>query len=281
MMQDKIDQFLITVKDAVATEKLLLPSIPEVALKVREECEKANSSAQQVAEILSQDPALSVRLLQVANSSLYRTRSSIDNIQMAITRLGLRLVKDLIMGLAMKQLYTASNDVLAERFNELWMSSSKTAALSRMLAAKCDNIDPEQAMLAGLTHNIGALPILIMAEDDDELFDNPEALRKIVHEMQGEVGAYIFQAWHFPDYMIEVSRQCYDFSRSHDDAVDYIDIVQVALLEGSIYTCLECPEPENWDSVPAFQKVGIDTAGNILEIEENKLVFEETQALFR
>ena len=60
-MQDKIEEFLNTVKKAVATEQLLLPSIPEVALRIRDECEKTNSSSQQVSEILSQDPALSVR----------------------------------------------------------------------------------------------------------------------------------------------------------------------------------------------------------------------------
>lgn len=280
-MEQKIEQFLTTVKDAVATEKLLLPSIPEVALSVRNECEKINSSSQQVAEILGQDPALSVRLLQVANSSLYRTRSSIENINMAITRLGLRLVKDLIMGLAMKQLYKASNDVLKERFNELWLASSKTAALSRLIALECDGLDPEKAMLAGLIHNIGALPILIMAEDDDDLFDNPEALHQITRKMQGEVGAYIFNAWHFPDYMSEVATQCYDFTRTHDGPADYVDVVQVALLQGSIYTCLDCPDPEFWDTVPAFEKLKIDTVTNMLEIDENKILFEETHALFK
>lgn len=280
-MQEKTNYFLDSVKEAVAAEKLLLPSIPEVALKIRDECEKENSSAQQVAELLNQDPALSVRLLQVVNSSLYRTRSSIENIQMAITRLGLRLVKDLVMGLAMKQLYKASNDVLAERFNELWMASSKTAALSRILAMNCGHTDPEKAMLAGLIHNIGALPILVMAEDDDDLFDNPTALHKIIREMQGEVGAYIFRAWHFPEFMVDVAINCYDFQRSNEGQADYVDLVQVALLEGSIYTCLECPDPEQWSTVPAFEKLGIDTSGNILDIEENKMVFEEAYSLFK
>lgn len=280
-MEEKIEHFLNTVKDAVATEKLLLPSIPEVALRVRSECEKANSSSQHVAEILGQDPALSVRLLQVANSSLYRTRSSIENIQMAITRLGLRLVKDLIMGLAMKQLYKPSNDVLKERFSELWMASSKTAALSRLIALECPHLDPEQAMLAGLIHNIGALPILIMAEYDDDLFDNTEALNIITRKMQGEVGAHIFKAWHFPAYMSDVATECYDFTRTHNGPADYVDVVQVALLQGSIYTCLNCPDPEFWDTVPAFEKLGINTVSNMLEIDENRILFEETHALFK
>ena len=280
-MQQKIESFLAKIKLAIENEQLLLPSIPEVALRVREECEKRDSSLEQVAEILTLDAALSARLLQIANSPLYRTRITIDNIQAGINHLGLRLVKDLITGLAMKQLYHASNDVLAERLNELWVSSSKTAALSRMLAANCDGIDPDKAMLAGLIHNVGALPILIMAEDDDDLFEAPDALHRIIMQTQGDVSAYIFKAWNFPEHMIDVARQCYDFNRNHEGPADYIDVVQAALLEGSIYTGLECPDPEDWGSIPVFKKVGLDTDTNVLEIGDNKLIFEDTQALFK
>ena len=278
-MQQKIEKFFHEVKDAVATERLLLPSLPDTALEIKEECEKEESSAQKIAEVLAQDPALSVRLLQVANSSLYRTRNAIDNIQMAITRLGLKLVKDLIISLAMKQVYQASTDVLNERFRELWLSSVKTSAMSRMLASQCKHLDTEQAMLAGLIHNIGDLPILLMAEDDEDLFENPEALFEIIKNLQGEVGAYIFKAWHFPQFMIDVAQECYHFNRTHESAADYVDIVQVALIEGSIYSGLECPD--DWSSVPAFKKLGIDTEANMLDIEENKLIFEETQSLFK
>jgi len=278
-MQQKTDLFLAEVKDAVATERLLLPSLPDVALKIKAECEKENSSSQMIAEVIISDPAMSVRLLQIANSSLYRTRISTDNIQMAITKLGLKLVRDLIMSLSMKQLYKASNDVISERFNELWLASTKTAAIAHLLAAQHKHLDPEKAMLAGLIHNIGALPIILMAEEDDDLFDQPGELFKIIQKMQGEVGAYIFQKWHFPDYMIGVANECYHFRRNHDGPADYIDVVQVALIQGSIYTGLECPE--DWSTVSAFARLGIDTESNVLDIEENKLVFDETTTLFK
>ena len=278
-MQQKTDLFLAEVKDAVATERLLLPSLPDVALKIKAECEKENSSSQMIAEVIISDPAMSVRLLQIANSSLYRTRISTDNIQMAITKLGLKLVRDLIMSLSMKQLYKASNDVISERFNELWLASTKTAAIAHLLAAQHKHLDPEKAMLAGLIHNIGALPIILMAEEDDDLFDQPGELFKIIQKMQGEVGAYIFQKWHFPDYMIDVANECYHFRRNHDGPADYIDVVQVALIQGSIYTGLECPE--DWSTVSAFSRLDIDTESNVLDIEENKLVFDETTTLFK
>jgi len=278
-IQEKAEHFLTEVKEAVSTEKLLLPSLPDVALKIKAECEKEDSSAQTIANVISQDPAMSVRLLQVANSTIYRTHISTDNIHMAISKLGLKLVRDLIISLSMKQLYRASSDVIAERFRELWITSTKTAALAHLLASKHPHLDTEKAMLAGLIHNIGALPIILMAEDDDDLFDKPEALCKVVQKMQGEVGAYIFQKWHFPEYMVDVSSNCYQFRRTHDDIADYTDIIQVALIQGSIYTGLDCPE--DWSTVPAFSKLGIDTESHVLDIEENKLIFDETTTLFK
>lgn len=278
-IQQKTELFLAEVKDAVATERLLLPSLPEVALKIKTECEKENSSSEKIAEVIISDPAMSVRLLQIANSSIYRTRISTDNIQMAITKLGLKLVRDLIMSLSMKQLYNASSDVIAERFNELWLASTKTAAIAHLLATTQKHLDPEKAMLAGLVHNIGALPIILMAEDDDDLFDQPGQLFKVIQKMQGEVGAYIFQKWHFPTYMIDVANECYHFRRHHEGPADYVDVVQVALIQGSIYTGLECPE--DWSTVSAFSRLNIDTESHVLDIEENKLVYDETTTIFK
>ena len=62
-MQHKIEQFLKQIKEAVASEQLLLPSLPDVALQVREQCEKDEASLQTIADVLSQDPALSVATL--------------------------------------------------------------------------------------------------------------------------------------------------------------------------------------------------------------------------
>ena len=278
-MTDNTDKFLQQVREAVATEQLFLPSLPDVAVKVQKEFEQPNATAQSLADTLSMDPALSVRLLQVANSPLYRSRSMADSLQMAITRLGLGMVKNLVISLAMKQIYKASTDVLEERFKELWLASIKTAALSRILAASHKELDTELAMLAGLTHNIGALPILLLAEDDDELFNKPEELNRTILEIQGEVGTHIFKAWHFPQPLIDVVSECMNFNRNNTAAADYVDIVQVALIQGSIFTGLDCPD--DWSSIAAFKKLGIDSSTNILDIEENKIIFDETQSLFK
>lgn len=278
-MQDKTSDFLQRIQYAVASEQLFLPSLPEVILRIRAECDRDNASAQNIADVISQDSALAVRLLQVANSSLYRTHQPVASLYAAITRLGLRMVKDIVLTLCLKQLYQPRSKVLQDQFRQLWQTSVHTASLSRMLASQTSHLQAEQSMLAGLTHNIGALPILLMAEDDEELRSNSNDLHTVINNLQGELGAYIFKAWHFPGYLIEVVSGCYQFNRRHDGAADYLDVVQVALIEGSLHNKLDCPD--DWASVPAFGKLGIDTDSHILDLEANKILFDETEALFK
>ena len=93
-------------------------------------------------------------------------------------------------------------------------------------------INPEQALLAGLIHNIGSLPIIVLAEDDDELFQNSDALSEIIRELQDKVGEMILSSWNFPESMTQVVKQCHNFNYHHDGNASLVDIVQVALLQG-------------------------------------------------
>lgn len=271
-MTEKAAQFFNDLKSAVESDQLILPTLPEVALKIREAVESENTSAQQVAEILTQDASLSARLIQVSNSPLYRSRTPIEDLQMAVTRLGIRLVKDLVISLAMKQIYQATSDVLDEHFRKIWNTSVEVAAICRMLASTVPGINPEQALLAGLIHNIGSLPILVMAEDDDDLFNNGDALGKVINELQGRVGVLILETWNFGDAMIEVVKEAHNFSYDHEGGANLVDLVQISLLQGGhIETDID------WASVPAFAKLGMDTEVNIVEIEENKEMIESTK----
>jgi len=271
-MTEKAEQFFNELKSAVESDQLILPTLPEVALKIREAVESENTSAQQVAETLTQDASLSARLIQVSNSPLYRSRTPIEDLQMAVTRLGIRMVRDLVISLAMKQIYQATSDVLDEHFRRIWNTSVEVAAICRMLATTVPGINPEQALLAGLIHNIGALPILVMAEDDNELFNDGEALGQVITELQGRVGILILETWNFGDAMIDVVKNAHNFSYDHEGGANLVDLVQIALLQGGhIETDID------WDNVPAFAKLGMDTEVNIVDIEENKEIIESTK----
>ncbi|MCW8853186.1 MAG: HDOD domain-containing protein [Gammaproteobacteria bacterium] len=275
-MSTKAETFFEDLKQAVESDQLVLPTLPEVALKIRDAVESENTSAQQIAETLTQDASLSARLIQVANSPLYRSRTPIEDLQMAVTRLGIRMVRDLVISLAMKQIYQATSDVLDERFRDIWGASVEVAAICRMLATTIPGINPEQALLAGLIHNIGSLPVLLMAEDDDDLFQDANALTDIIWEIQGKVGELILKTWNFPDNMTEVVKECHNFDYDHVEAgPNLVDIVQVALLQGGHVDAAH--EPADWNSVPAFAKLGMDTEVNVVEMDENQEIIENTK----
>ena len=146
-----------------------------MALRIRDAVEQDSSTAQQIADMVATDAALSARLLQVANSPLYRGRVPIENIQMAVTRLGQKLVRSLVVSLAMRQIFQATSDTLDTRLRAIWEESVQVAAISRALAQTV-GLNREQAMLAGLIHNLGSLPILTMADSFPELMADPKKL---------------------------------------------------------------------------------------------------------
>lgn len=274
-MNAKVDIFFNELKESVEDDSLTLPSLPEVALKIRDAVESEGSTTEQVADALSQDGSLSARLLQVVNSPLYRPRNPIDDLQMAVTRMGIGLVRDLVMNLAMKQMFQSTSAVLDKKFRDVWATSVDVAAICQMMAVSVDSIKREQALLAGLIHNIGALPILMIAENDDDLFHDEVALNSIVWELQGPVGELILKSWNFSDGLIEVVTKCHDFNSAEESSTKLVDLVQVGLLQGGFvadeYT------PDDWSSVPAFSRLGMDSEVNVIEIEGNQESIDEAK----
>jgi HD-like signal output (HDOD) protein len=258
--------YLQNLNQAIDSNKLTLPTLPEVAIQVRNAVEKESSTAKEVADIIVTDAALSARLLHVANSPLYRGRVQIDSVQMAVTRLGVRLVRSLVVSLIMQQIFQATNDLLDKKFREAWEESVKIAALSRVLANGQDHLDNDQAMLGGLIHNIGALPILTMAENYDELLNNPLELDRIIDVLSPAVGTRILNMWDFPPSLIKVTENFGNLRYESSGKTDYAEVVQVARLETLVGKPNSVPMTE-WALIPSFQKVGVETEINIIEVE--------------
>lgn len=242
---------------AIEENRLTLPTLPEVALKVKAAVEKEDSTASGIAEIITTDAALSARLLQVANSPLYRGRVAIESVQMAVTRLGVRLVRSLVSSLIMQQIFQATSDLLDKRFRALWEESVHVAALSRVLSYQQPHLDPEQAMLAGLIHNIGGLPVLTIAEGEPELVNDARQLDEIIDFVSPTVGTLILQSWEFPETLVNVPEHYNDADYDSGDSADYVDLVIVARQQ--IYQ-LE-------GGVRSLEKLGFEANVDIVNIE--------------
>ncbi|AYF87924.1 HDOD domain-containing protein [Pseudomonas sp. JS3066] len=255
-MSKLADKVLQDLTKAIECDELVLPTLPEVALKVRETAEDPNSGIQDLAKVIGNDAALTARIIKVVNSPLLRTSKEITDLQMAISRLGINYTSNLATGLAMEQMFQATTDVVDRKMREVWNKSTEIAGICHVLCRHYTRLMPDQATLAGLVHQIGVLPILTYAEEHNELLADSISLNHVIERIHPLIGDRILRAWEFPEPIAAVPSQYLDFSRN-SARVDYIDIVQVATLQS--YLGSEHPYTQlDWANVPAFAKLGLD-----------------------
>ncbi len=272
------EDFLNILLDAIKTDRLVLPTLPEVALRIREAVEDRDVSAHKLADVIASDAALSARLIKVANSPLLRGRVIVDNLQMGITRLGITFVRNLATGLAMEQMFQATSEFVDTRMRASWEHSIEVASISHVLAKHYAGLKPDQATLAGLTHEIGILPILTIAEENPALLEDEEALDRIITQLHPQIGTAILTAWEFPKELCNVPTDYLDFGREHDGPADYADVVCVANLQS--YAGTDHPLSSiNWADVPAFAKLGLATDVEVHEVDGIAEDIEEARAL--
>ncbi len=160
------------VQEAIDSDQLVLPTMPEMALKVREVAEDEDAIIKDLADVISNDAGLTARIIKVANSPIFRAPREIEDLNMALSRLGMKYTSNLAIGLAMEQMFQATSDFIDSRMREIWKKSSEIAGMSYVLCKHFTKLSPDQAALAGLIHKIGALPILTFAEEKPSLLQN-------------------------------------------------------------------------------------------------------------
>src|SRR5690349_5612322 len=98
-MEQLVQEVRAELIDAISSNRIVLPTLPEVALKVREAVEDPRADATSISKVLSNDAALSARVVRVANSPLLRAAAPILDLRMAISRLGIQYTCNLVVGL--------------------------------------------------------------------------------------------------------------------------------------------------------------------------------------
>jgi HD-like signal output (HDOD) protein len=249
--------------DQIKQDSLVLPSLPEVCLRVRDVAEDIEATIPQLADLISQDTGLTARIIKVSNSSLMRTSSEVSDLTTAISRLGMNFTANLAMGLAMEQMFQATSDVVDKRMRKIWSQSTEIASICHVLASHYTQLHPDQAMLAGLIHKIGALPVLAYAEDNSTLLNDGFALDKLIEKLHPIIGGHIVKAWNFPSAIQKVPSQYLKFDRDVP-AVDYVDIVSVAVLQSHANSDHPLAKLD-YGKVTAFQRVGMSPEMEISE----------------
>ncbi|UTW47258.1 HDOD domain-containing protein [Bacterioplanoides sp. SCSIO 12839] len=249
----------------IKNDELVLPTLPEIALKVREVAENPNATIDELCDVISRDPALSARIIKVTNSPLLRTSMPVDDLVAAVSRLGIDFTSNLAIGLAMEQMFQATNDMIDHRMRQCWSQAMEIASTAQVLARHFTRLKPDQAMLAGLVHQIGILPILAYAENNASLLADSLSLDKVIERLHPALGAYILRSWDFPAEIIEVAKHYIDQSYQADEPT-YTDLIQVATFQS--YADSDHPLAKvDRSQLGSFKRLGLDSDEEVTQLE--------------
>ncbi len=190
-----------------------LATLPEIFIKINEMVDDPSSSASDIGKFIGQDPALTARLLKIANSPLYGFPSRIDTVSRAITIIGTRGLRDLILATSVIGNFTRmpSDHINIKAF---WSHSLYCGVLARLIAVKCNALHTEPFFVSGLLHDIGQLIILnklpeMSRETQMRANDGMVPLYEVEQEVIGfdhaKVGSELLRNWRLPDTIIDAT----------------------------------------------------------------------------
>jgi len=272
-----IDKFIAEIMGDLKANRIELPTLPQVAIKISRIVEDHNSCAKDIAKIISKDPALSARIIQVANSPLVRGDRKIENVHASITRMGTGMVKNIVTAFLVKQLFRTKHKILQNRMIDIWNHSAHVAAISHVMALKYSHLKPDEVMLAGLLHDIGKLPILAKARKIVNLEENLPALDMVIKKLHPALGKTILQTWNFEPELVKVAAE-HERIRRDSKVLDHTDIVLVANLH-SLLGKKNSPVVD-WNEIPAMKKLNLDADSSVDVLKEAHKEISEIQKLF-
>jgi HD-like signal output (HDOD) protein len=243
-------------EDDLRSNNLQLPSFPDVASKIRHLMENPNVTACDIADVLNNDPPMTVKLIRACNSPLYRAASEITSSLDAVVRLGFDTTRQLVTIFSLREVFRTTHPRLKSKIGELWTHSTEVAAMAHALAAITPGVKAELGMLAGLIQDIGAVPVLNYLERYPHIIKMDQRIDETLHLLKSRVGAKLLEYWGFQETLVNVARHSEDWRyASPGTSADYTDICIVAQLHSFIGKKQQHRLPP-FGEVPAFGKLG-------------------------
>ena len=269
----KEDQFRFVSLLALELENgdIVLPSLPDVVLKIRKMLESNTADFDQVSRAVSVDPVLVSKLFVYANSAYYnRANIKIETLDAAIGRLGFEVVRNTAMSLAMKQLYAAEkHSHAAKHLRAIWARGMKLSCMAFAVGRRTTAVNEETAYLCGLMHEVGKLYIVTKAEEFPEILGNEESLQAMFEEWNGQISKSIIESWGFDEEVGESADPAQYLNEDPESEIRLVDVIWASrhLVD------LTDPETADIDEMPSCVKLGINTGtlATVLGEYRNKL----------
>jgi putative nucleotidyltransferase with HDIG domain len=212
-----------------------LPAMPQILLKLLGLCQADGAGMAEMAKLVANDPGMTVKVLNVANSAAYNRGGQKVALMQALSTLGADMIKTLVISESVLQTFNSFPYSANTDLRTFWKHALTTAVIARELAKAIDYAQGEEAYLAGLLHDVGRMALLAAAPDDyaaifyapdnDSLCAQEQRSLQISHV---EAGAWLIERWNLDSYMADAVLYHHEPARRVEGAHPLIRIVHLA-----------------------------------------------------
>ena len=182
--------------------------MPQILLKLIEQCQTEEVGMSALAELVSKDPGMAGKILSIANSSAYHRSSRKFGLEHSLMTLGAEMIKTLVISESVFQVFNNFSHSNSTDLRAFWKHSLSSAVLAREIAELISYPHAEEAYLAGLMHDVGRLALLatapkeygsnFLAKDDEVLCEIEQRTLRITHQ---EAGAWLIERWNLDSFL--------------------------------------------------------------------------------
>ena len=215
--------------------KISPPVMPQVARQMQRVMKQPASGSDDLAKAIEIDPVISLRLISIANSPIYRGVTEIRNVKSAIPRLGLKETLNIVTAIANKSLYETDKVQYKILMDKLWGHSLASAFGAKLIAQNLKLEDPETFFLMGLTHDIGKILLLkAFTEVSNQKRLNMQAIQANIQEAHKSLGSLLVKRWGFDNKFMDVIAHHEDTEFNADAAQEILVVHLANMLTRSI-----------------------------------------------
>ncbi|MGE0385765.1 MAG: HDOD domain-containing protein [Gammaproteobacteria bacterium] len=235
-------------------DRIRLPSLPQVAMKVRTALEAEDTGIADIGRIIGSDPVFAAKIVRVANSVLFRGSREARSCAEAVARLGLHTTRELVVCFAVRDVFKAPTAALRAQVGRAWAAAVEVGVLCQVLARSLRRLNPERALLAGLLHNVGMIAVVPFTSRRMPVDATPGEIDAANRALAPAVGADILRHWHLGEDLALAAARAGDWTYDSGAALDYLDLVVAALLHVRLQRATAQDLPVI-DHIPALRKL--------------------------